>query len=137
MNKSKQAYRVYLGSDHWKRLREQVLKRDGGRCVRCGRICHLQAHHRFYREGWEQSEVGDLITLCRWCHELEHGLGEIGSGVGGWTRKGLDAARSQGRVDREEYLRERALLPVFVKPRRFRKRKFRKRISYNTESRYH
>lgn len=69
------AYSAYLLSGHWKELRQTVLARDGFRCVRCPAKKHLQAHHRIYRNRFEDSQPEDLITLCRHCHEIEHGIG--------------------------------------------------------------
>lgn len=70
----KREYQVYLTTDHWKQLRESVLRRDGYRCTRCPSQFYLQAHHKFYRSRFEDSITDDLVTLCRPCHEREHGL---------------------------------------------------------------
>lgn len=70
----KREYQVYLATDHWKQLRESVLRRDGYRCTRCPSQFYLQAHHKFYRPRFEDSIPDDLVTLCRSCHEREHGL---------------------------------------------------------------
>ena len=67
-------YQEYLKSAHWEMLRRAVLERDGFRCVRCQWDKHLQVHHKFYRQRFEDSEPDDLETLCRTCHKREHGL---------------------------------------------------------------
>lgn len=74
MIKTPEAYLEYLESDHWKNLRGLVLERDGNKCRRCSSTFNLQAHHKFYREKWEDSQIGDLITLCHDCHKREHDL---------------------------------------------------------------
>lgn len=74
MRKTPEAYLEYLESDHWHNLRKVVLDRDGRKCTRCKSRLRLQAHHKFYRMRWEDSEPDDLITLCRLCHQKEHGL---------------------------------------------------------------
>jgi len=64
----------------WKRFRLEVIKLDGGRCVRCGRCraegAVLQVHHEEYAPGrlpWEYSHDA-CRTLCKGCHAEEHGL---------------------------------------------------------------
>lgn len=65
-------YHDYLQSPEWDTLRRAVLKRDGYRCTNCGATGRrLDVHHKTYaRFGREMS--GDLTTLCRHCHNLEH-----------------------------------------------------------------
>lgn len=67
------AYSKYLLTDHWKTLRQEAIRRDGG-CVVCGCQQDLQVHHVKYRWPWESCVLGDLETLCRKCHRKEHGL---------------------------------------------------------------
>ena len=74
MTPRQSAYRDYLQTAHWQHLRQVVLSRDGFQCVRCPSKKHLQAHHRYYRQRFEDSEPDDLITLCRDCHKKEHGI---------------------------------------------------------------
>lgn len=49
-------------------VRQAVLSRDGGRCVRCGSDELLQIDHRrpTYMGGLD--EIDNLQTLCRSCH---------------------------------------------------------------------
>jgi len=62
----------------WRRLREAALDRDDGLCRRC-RAAGLTApasvvHHvRPVGEGGEPWDLGNLESLCRACHESEHG----------------------------------------------------------------
>jgi hypothetical protein len=72
--KTKADYLEYLQSEHWLELHQRVIERDGGKCTRCPSRVRLQAHHLFYRARWEDSLLSDLVTLCRPCHEKEHGL---------------------------------------------------------------
>lgn len=48
----KKTYKRYLQTEHWKKLRFEVLKRSGGRCERCGyrpwKRGVLQVHHKTY-----------------------------------------------------------------------------------------
>lgn len=56
---------------HW---REQVLKRDGYRCVRCGSADGLEAHHIMPWSKFPDLRYNILNgeTLCRACHDKEH-----------------------------------------------------------------
>lgn len=49
----KSTYKRYLQTEHWKKLRFEVLKRSGGRCERCGyrpwKRGVLQVHHKTFQ----------------------------------------------------------------------------------------
>ncbi|MBV9327469.1 MAG: HNH endonuclease [Chloroflexi bacterium] len=66
------AYTAYLGSERWRLLRADVIRRAGYRCSACGRGGRLDVHHaRGYRNlGNERPE--ELQALCRTCHEAIH-----------------------------------------------------------------
>ena len=70
---AKQRYREFLKSDFWLNLsaEKKVLTPH---CERCGDEEFIQAHHKFYRSRWENTQIEDLETLCRKCHRLEHGI---------------------------------------------------------------
>jgi 5-methylcytosine-specific restriction endonuclease McrA len=63
------AYREYLRTDVWKRLRREALERDGRRCRLCNGTDTLQVHHRYYPERLGTETADALTTLCRRCHE--------------------------------------------------------------------
>lgn len=65
-------YLKHLQSKRWANSRAQCLKRDGYKCARCNSTKALQAHHLTY-ERLGNERLADLITLCRTCHEQEHG----------------------------------------------------------------
>jgi len=66
-------YRTFLHSEYWKRIRNKVLKRDEYTCRKCGSTYNLQVHHKTYENhGAEHKHLNDLITLCNFCHTLEH-----------------------------------------------------------------
>ncbi len=67
-------YAEFLKTPFWENLRCQAWKRDGYRCVRCGSAWRIQAHHKVYRHPWTLTVLEDLETLCRKCHEKEHGI---------------------------------------------------------------
>ena len=63
-------YEDYLRTVWWKALRMQVRK-ERGRCARCGSAKRLEVHHLNYtRLGREPRE--DLEVLCRTCHGDHH-----------------------------------------------------------------
>lgn len=129
MTTSQLEYAEYLKSEHWMKLRRLVIDRDGRKCTRCPSRRMLQAHHTFYRPRWEDSLVDDLITLCRACHEKEHGIVPVGpitvppiligtiGALPAWitTRRELEQARSDRRISRMEFRSWRLL---FQKPKK-------------------
>lgn len=74
MTKRQKEYREYLKTDHWKKLRGIAIDRDKC-CKRCNSVINLQVHHKKYRGTPLESEIMDLETLCRKCHQSEHGFG--------------------------------------------------------------
>jgi hypothetical protein len=55
-------------------LKQEVLERDGGRCRWCGRVgVPVDPHHIRYRRGSSDDVPGNLISLCRRCHDFVHG----------------------------------------------------------------
>jgi 5-methylcytosine-specific restriction endonuclease McrA len=69
LTQRQRAYREYLRSDVWKRLRREALERDGRRCRLCNAAGNLQVHHRYYPETLGTETCDALTTLCRRCHE--------------------------------------------------------------------
>lgn len=69
-NDHREWYRtVYLQSEHWKNLRASKLTANP-KCERCpSKACDV--HHIRYRRIFDV-EMGDLLSLCRSCHEEEH-----------------------------------------------------------------
>lgn len=67
-------YRDYLRSEEWQQRRLKVLEAAGFRCQTCNAPAQkmmLDVHHRTYeRVGKEES--GDLVALCRKCHQVIH-----------------------------------------------------------------
>lgn len=74
MTATQQAYLEFLQTPQWLNLRWEAIKRDGRKCTRCQSRVRLQAHHVRYRATWAETQLDDLVTLCRDCHCLEHGL---------------------------------------------------------------
>ena len=56
--------------------RMKALSRDGYKCVRCGSMTGLSSHHIKHRGmggANRDDRVENLESLCRECHEREHG----------------------------------------------------------------
>lgn len=69
----KMSYEDYLQSPEWKDTRRRALVKSCNRCEMCGSKTDVRVYHKTYeRKGHELP--GDLIVLCKRCHEAEHGL---------------------------------------------------------------
>ena len=54
-------------------VKKAVMDRDKNYCQLCGSRNHLIVHHLSYEHhGDEWNHKGDLVTLCRGCHENVH-----------------------------------------------------------------
>lgn len=70
--KTKETYRQYLQSEHWKQLKGLVYETYGYRCFfHKRRTKYVELHHVNYRD-WYDCTVKDLLPLCRECHENAH-----------------------------------------------------------------
>ena len=70
------SYATYLESSHWRKIREEVLIRDCGRCRVCNVNRASQVHHLTYERIGRELTV-DLIAICAGCHEKHHGKGIV------------------------------------------------------------
>ncbi len=62
----------YLKSEHWQNLRIAKLASVNAKCFYCWkRDLSNDVHHLIYRR-WRDATLGDLIVLCRECHQLYH-----------------------------------------------------------------
>lgn len=59
----------------YRKLREEVLARDGYACTECGSTDDLQAHHLkpFAEYPEYRFDIDNGVTLCRACHMRIHG----------------------------------------------------------------
>ena len=58
----------------WRRLRAFVLRRDGGKCQRCGGGgAKLECHHVIPRTAGGLDVPSNCRTLCLTCHDSLHG----------------------------------------------------------------
>ena len=66
-------YEEYLKTEHWLKTAYLARQRDGNECRYCAsRKPPLQVHHLTYERLGEE-RLSDVITLCRRCHEMQHG----------------------------------------------------------------
>lgn len=63
-------YRLYLKTQHWKRIRALALDRYGDSCVLCNQR-PVDVHHRTY-ERLGRERLDDLVVLCDPCHATYH-----------------------------------------------------------------
>jgi 5-methylcytosine-specific restriction endonuclease McrA len=64
--------RLRLNPDSYRRLRTDVLERDGWKCQNCGTSERLQVHHIRSRSALGDDAAENLITLCADCHRQSH-----------------------------------------------------------------
>lgn len=60
---------------NWSKIAREVRKRDKHTCMECGVSGgeELHVHHIVYRGNFGTNKKHNLITLCKTCHEQEHG----------------------------------------------------------------
>ncbi len=69
----KMPFEEYRRTPEWRSRRNRVLLRAGNRCELCGTRERLDVHHRTY-ERYGEEQLGDLIALCRSCHQRFHDI---------------------------------------------------------------
>lgn len=73
VTKSQANYYAYLKTPVWKEKRQETIVRDSGKCRLCNSSKSLHVHHRTYPKVYGEEPLGDLITLCKKCHDMFHG----------------------------------------------------------------
>lgn len=72
----KMSYKVYLQTEYWQMLSEQVKANAKYKCQVCGRTSKettLHVHHNTYEHrGEEYKHMEDLVCLCGYCHNFFH-----------------------------------------------------------------
>lgn len=85
-------YAQYLGTIHWKVMKNKKDDETGGRrCLCCGTSRNVDLHHISY-ERLGNEALSDLAWLCRRCHEQTH---QYNFDWSGWPEEGgiTNAAR--------------------------------------------
>jgi len=73
---NKQDYAKYLSHPLWQEKRDEVFKRYGKRCIKCGTTKEIAVHHKTYSDGkmpWEYPNE-NFIVLCEKCHSATHSI---------------------------------------------------------------
>ena len=74
-------YKTYITSLEWKNnsARRDVLYKDNYQCRMCKSSVGIEVHHITYKNLGNE-HIGDLVTLCRDCHEYTHKVAGKGAG---------------------------------------------------------
>ena len=71
---TKDEYREYLQSKHWREIRETKLEECGYHCqINADHTEDLNVHHNYYGRLGEE-EMSDLVVICEDCHKTIHDL---------------------------------------------------------------
>ena len=65
--------RLRVSVEDYRKLRKQILDRDGWRCQLCGSLSGVEVHHVQWRSQSGHDSEDNLITLCSECHREIHG----------------------------------------------------------------
>lgn len=75
----------------WEERKNQVIKRDGEQCSKCGSRGHLHLHHIKPLSKGGSNKIENLILLCENCHSKEHGgrdfLGEFSNSETAFSKR--------------------------------------------------
>ena len=70
---ARRAWGLYTASAAWAKLKRARLKIALGQCERCDGVEPLQLHHITYERRFYE-DLGDVVAVCRCCHEVLSGL---------------------------------------------------------------
>ena len=74
-----------LNKKRWALVRQIVFRRDGYRCMKCGKRGRLEAHHSPpLTAGADPYDVTGIFTYCRTCHISEHRIVDDTPGRSAW-----------------------------------------------------
>ena len=60
--------RIRINKLEWKRIRKDVLERDGNKCRRCGNKGVLDVHHLIPFRIVKEDKILNLVSVCKKCH---------------------------------------------------------------------
>lgn len=61
-------YQAYLNSKHWKKIRDDVLRRANHKCVLCYAKATTVHHLDYSKKALQGKNKGSLVPLCKSCH---------------------------------------------------------------------
>lgn len=101
-----------LYTENWDDIRKKVYKRDGHKCVMCGKKGKLHAHHIVPVRVSKNNSLSNLVSVCEKCHRR---LEEVGFSIlrnGGHQsdvrRIELQMIQEERQKLRQKYLQEKA-----------------------------
>lgn len=75
------------------KLDNKANKRDGYKCVHCGKTTAIETHHVIP----ELEQLDNLITLCHGCHKKQHNMaGCFGQGDAKDSKRGIYFKENNG-----------------------------------------
>ncbi len=60
--------------DKWNEIRQEVFKKYGYKCSKCGSCNNIEVHHKIPLSKGGTNNIKNLIPLCHDCHEKIHGF---------------------------------------------------------------
>jgi phage terminase large subunit GpA-like protein len=103
---------IRLKDEDYRKLRKQILRRDGWRCQLCGSMTNLEIHHKRFRSRSGEDNEHNLITLCHDCHASTHNPhGQQLEPSYAWSSLSWDGTAADGQ-DRTRRCRPTDLLSV-------------------------
>jgi|GEM_PF-2001865 len=72
-SKGREEYLKFLNSVEWKEQRAEALDRSSGFCEYCGEVA-INVHHVEYPKKYNENNPHNLVSVCKKCHELSHGI---------------------------------------------------------------
>jgi hypothetical protein len=75
MTKRKE-YEQFLKSYEWKEQRAETFDRSSGFCEFCGDVA-INAHHVKYPKKFDENNPHNLVSVCKRCHDLSHGIRQL------------------------------------------------------------
>ena len=81
----------------WQQLRRAAFTRDGFRCTRCGKAGRLEADHTVpIAKGGPVWDLGNISTLCRYCHIAKTAEENVADYRLEWRRRVASLSRQHG-----------------------------------------
>ncbi len=92
-------YSAYLSSNRWQAIRTRLIAIRGSCCAICdARDERINVHHRTYERFGDELD-GDLILLCRACHDTIHQRENVGVGLEDALNRRIKAALPRDKRD--------------------------------------
>lgn len=119
---TKEEYREYLNTAHWKQVRNDIYKKRKKICYCCQKeINRLEVHHKTYeRIGKERR--GDLVLVCPACHEEIHQIYQKNKNI-----RGINLSKITIRLREHKFRQKVRAYPKPYSPKKPAGRKIKKK----------